>query len=69
MKVPLARKGRRPVQFYVGNGNRFSRSNYLTEKAFLHDLRTLKGRGVDVRVVYDDGTEDGTSRPPRKVER
>lgn len=57
----LSRKRRKPVQFSVGNGGRFYRSNYLTDQAFLHDLRTMKWKGVDVRVVYDDGsTEEKT---------
>ena len=50
----------------VGNGNRFYRSNYLTDRAFAHDLRAMRGKGVDVRVVYDDGTESGRQAPRKK---
>lgn len=66
MKLFVSRRKRKPVQFYVGNGNRFYRSSYLTEKAFLHDLKTMKGKGVDVGVVYDDGTTEGIPTPKKE---
>ena len=66
MRLPFMGKGRKPVQFYVGNGNRFYLSNYLTDRAFAHYLRAMRGKGVDVRVVYDDGTESGRQAPRKK---